>query len=155
MRLYKSKKHQQLSFIVMACLLFSFLQCRGVVDGANKKDTDNQNSKQMRLFSIFKTPEQVKNLSVKEFKETIKDPDIQLVDVRTLEEFNAGTIDGAIQIDVSSSNFLEKAQKELDSSKPVALFCRSGARSMHAARLLANKGFPVVYNLKGGIIAWR
>lgn len=109
----------------------------------------------MRLFSLFKTPEQVKTISAKEFKEIIKKPEVQLIDVRTLDEYNAGTIDGAILIDVSSRNFLEKVQKELDSSKPVAVFCRSGARSMKAARLLSEKGFPVIYNLKGGMLGWR
>jgi rhodanese-related sulfurtransferase len=80
---------------------------------------------------------------------------VQLVDIRTLDEYASGTIGQAIQIDVTSSDFIKNVRKKLDKSRPVAVFCRSGVRSMRAAQMLTKEGFPVIYNLKGGILAWK
>ena len=43
----------------------------------------------------------------------------------------------------------------LDKEKPVYLYCRSGKRSASAAEKLKEAGFTEVYNLKGGILAWK
>ncbi|HOT65091.1 MAG TPA: rhodanese-like domain-containing protein [Dysgonamonadaceae bacterium] len=50
---------------------------------------------------------------------------------------------------------MKNVRKKLDKSRPVAVFCRSGVRSMRAAQMLNKEGFPVIYNLKGGILAWK
>lgn len=78
---------------------------------------------------------------------------VQLLDVRTPEEYQAGHISGAILIDVNDTSFLEKATHELQPDRPVYLYCRSGTRSMKAAELLTTKGFHVV-NLRGGYLAY-
>lgn len=108
----------------------------------------------MSIFSFFKSPENVKSLRAADFKETIKNPDIQLVDVRTPEEFQQGTIGNATLIDIYAHDFEKNIDNRLDNSRPVAVFCHSGARSIQAARLLARKGFPVIYNLQGGMMSW-
>lgn len=88
-----------------------------------------------------------------DFAKTIADKNVQLVDVRTPSEFKQGYIPTAVNIDVNGSDFKDKIEK-LDKSKPVAVYCRSGARSKTAARILAAKGFTV-YELDRGISNWN
>ncbi|AEE51068.1 rhodanese-like domain-containing protein [Haliscomenobacter hydrossis] len=87
------------------------------------------------------------------FKKTIQSKKIQLVDVRTPAEFSAGSIEGAQNIDVKSSEFKTMAAK-LDKKRPVAVYCLSGIRSARAAGILKEMGFKKIYNLDGGYTAW-
>jgi len=93
---------------------------------------------------------------VQEFQNFITDPDVdaQLVDVRSRDEFDEGHIAGALLIDVGEARFEERAKAVLDPQRPVAVYCRSGRRSAHAANLLALQGYNVT-NLEGGVIAWQ
>ena len=88
----------------------------------------------------------------KEFAATIANNDIQLIDVRTPDEFDSGHIPDAYNIDVQSPDFDYRSNK-LDKSKPVAVYCRSGARSKIAAKALSKKGYTV-YELNNGIMNW-
>lgn len=74
-----------------------------------------------------------------------------LLDVRTPGEFNSGHIEGAINIPV---NELESRMSELPADKEVVVYCRSGARSSSAKRILESKGITQVYDL-GSISRWR
>ena len=87
------------------------------------------------------------------FKKTIQSKKVQLVDVRTPAEFEEGKIEGAQNIDVKNAEFKTMAAK-LDPKKPVAVYCRSGARSAKAASILKEMGFKKIYNLDGGYLAW-
>lgn len=87
------------------------------------------------------------------FKKTIQSKKIQLVDVRTPAEFSTGSIEGAQNIDVKNAEFQTMAAK-LDKKRPVAVYCRSGARSANAANILKEMGFKKIYNLDGGYLAW-
>ena len=51
-------------------------------------------------------------------------------------------------------HFLDRAQKSLDPKRPVAVYCRSGKRSMRAAQMLQKAGFRVIYNLDTGYLGW-
>ena len=79
---------------------------------------------------------------------------IQLVDVRTPEEFEEGHLKGALLIDVSEDDFAESIES-LDKEKPVYVYCRSGKRSSKAAGIMKEKGFKQVFNLDGGIEGWE
>ena len=94
-----------------------------------------------------------KNLSSAQFEELIKNPNIQLVDVRTLAEHMEGHIPGSLNINVKDEQFSSWADDLLDKGKDVAVYCRSGRRSRTAAELLVKKGFKV-YNLDKGILNW-
>ena len=94
------------------------------------------------------------NVGVDEFQTLIANPVVQLLDVRSQEEFNEGHIAGAILIDVNDSTFVDSCKARLDASRPVAVYCRSGRRSARAASQLAAQGFEVT-NLAGGVIAWQ
>jgi rhodanese-related sulfurtransferase len=76
--------------------------------------------------------------------------EIQLVDVRLDEEWKAGHIEGAIHIPLDS---LSSRADEIDQSKPVVLYCRSGDRSGGAADAFAASGWEVT-SMEGGLLAW-
>ena len=89
-----------------------------------------------------------------EFEKEIKSDSVQLVDVRTPQEYTEGHIDGASNINVQSDDFKELAHRELSKDSTVLVYCRSGRRSLDAAEMLTRLGYNVV-NLKGGIIEWK
>ena len=92
-------------------------------------------------------------LTVSEFERAINKKDIQLLDVRTKEEFNEGHIAYADHANwYNEKEFLNKIS-QLDKSKSVYVYCYSGVRSNNAAKLLTSKGF-IVFDLKGGISNW-
>ena len=64
------------------------------------------------------------NADVKAFAQLIQEPEVQLVDVRTIEEFTDGHLEGAVNIDVKQENFIEMAKKQLSTNKTVAVYCR-------------------------------
>lgn len=89
-----------------------------------------------------------------EFAAIIADTAVQLVDVRTAAEFAAGHIPEAKNIDVRGDNFDREAKATLSKERPVAVYCRSGARSKTAARRLAAMGYRV-YELNTGFMNWN
>jgi len=77
----------------------------------------------------------------------------QVIDVRTPEEFAAGHLDQAINIDWLDDNFEANVQK-LDKTKPVFVYCKTNTRSPRAARKLEELGFTTIYNMQGGLLKW-
>lgn len=111
----------------------------------------------MAAFSFFSRrskSDKIQSLRPTEFRNLIAETPIQLVDVRTLAEYEQHKIDGAQLIDIYDPNFEDIVDTDLDTSIPVGVYCHSGIRSMIAARVLAKKGFTV-YNLRGGMLFWR
>ena len=94
-----------------------------------------------------------KNLTSAQFEEFIKDSEVQLLDVRTPEEYTEGHIPSSLNINVKDENFASPIDDLLTKDKKVAVYCRSGKRSRAAAEVLAKKGFRV-YNLDKGILNW-
>lgn len=94
------------------------------------------------------------NVGVEEFQTLIADAAVQVLDVRTQEEFDEGHIAGAKLVDVNDTAFVEKAMAVLDPQREVAIYCRSGRRSARAANQLSAEGLKVT-NLAGGVIAWQ
>jgi rhodanese-related sulfurtransferase len=77
--------------------------------------------------------------------------DILLVDVRSDDETRRGMIEGARHIPLQ---LLPAQVESLDRGSTVVFYCQSGARSMQASAFLAARGWPEVYNLAGGVMAW-
>ncbi len=96
----------------------------------------------------------IKSVNANEFEKLLQTGNIQLLDVRTAEEFAQGHIPGATNIDVQQPDFLEKAQAALSRKRIVGIYCRWGKRSMRGAEILNKAKFTVV-NLQGGIIEWQ
>lgn len=110
------------------------------------------------LFTVLSCEKQVNEITIlsqEQFETKYPVNTVQLVDARTVNEFNAGHINGAIVIDVKRDDFLEKALQNLDKNKPVHLYCKSGSRSMKAAKILAKAGFKEIYSLEGGYLGWK
>lgn len=78
---------------------------------------------------------------------------VTVLDVRTPEEFKAGHLDKAININVNDKSF-EAQSAKLDKAKPVLVYCLAGVRSHRAAEMLRQKGYKV-HELKDGIEAWQ
>ena len=96
----------------------------------------------------------IPSVSAPEFEQQIKVDSVQLLDVRTPEEYAEGHIAGAVNIDVQSDDFQPTARQELSKDSTILVYCRSGRRSLDAAEILARLGYRVV-NLKGGILDWQ
>lgn len=97
---------------------------------------------------------EVKLVSPEEMQTLIELEDVQLVDVRTPEEHNEEFIAHSQNIDFNSPTFDEDI-KDLDKTKPVVLYCRSGGRSAKCAKKLQDAGFVKIYDLDGGISKWK
>lgn len=94
-------------------------------------------------------------LGPKEFAELFTTTeDAVLLDVRTLGEFEGGHIEGAINVDWTGSEF-EEGISDIDKSAPVFVYCLSGGRSSAAVSFLKKNGYKTVYELDGGMMAWR
>lgn len=75
----------------------------------------------------------------------------QLIDVRGDGEMARGVIPGMSHIPM---HMVPIKSQELDPSRPVVVYCATGARSAQVGYYLAQNGFEEVYNLVGGIQAW-
>ena len=94
-------------------------------------------------------------LSAPAFADKIKQTgDAVIVDVRTPEDFAKGHLINAQNINWNGNDF-ETGIARLDKTKPVFVYCLSGARSAAAAAKMRAEGFRQVYELMGGIMKWR
>jgi rhodanese-related sulfurtransferase len=96
----------------------------------------------------------VREVGVSQTLELINKHGAVVVDVREDKEYYAGRIPKARHVPLS------QVRTQLDvlegfRDRPIVVSCRSGQRSAAACLHLCQNGFSQVYNLKGGIIAWR
>lgn len=96
----------------------------------------------------------IENVSAQKFKELMDSEDGIILDVRTPGETARGAIKGASFINVYDKQFAQKVNM-MQKDKPIYLYCLSGSRSVHAAKVLASSKFKKVYNLTGGLNSWR
>ncbi|RKD25541.1 sulfurtransferase [Ammoniphilus oxalaticus] len=105
------------------------------------------------LYRRFVRFNGLKNLSENEFDDQLRNNrNAFLVDAREPDEFKTGHIRGAINIPLSQ---FEDRVNEIPKERDVLLYCRSGARSQRAAKILFKKGFKNIAHLQGGIMNWR
>ncbi len=90
-------------------------------------------------------------IDVSHLASALGDGSIQVIDCREPEEWAAAHLDGTSLIPL---NDLPLRRSELDSTRPVIVVCRSGARSLVAAEMLTASGFADAKSLAGGLIAW-
>jgi rhodanese-related sulfurtransferase/rubrerythrin len=106
----------------------------------------------MKITDVFSKVDTVSTEKAKKIIQDMKDPGVELIDVREPEEYEDGHLPGAKLVPLS--HILE-SMKELDSSKTVLAYCRSGNRSRSAAALMRTHGFDDIYSIEGGISAWN
>lgn len=99
-----------------------------------------------------------KYISVDIDKSVMSDNSIQIIDIRTPNEWKQGVLNGAILVNLTDNNgefnekFLENIKEKIDPNKKIAIICRSGVRSLRASELLVQNGYKDVINLSGGMI---
>lgn len=88
-----------------------------------------------------------------EFSEAIKQPNVYLLDVRPSSFYEQSHIAGANNLDVTQSDFKEKAEATLPKDKTIAVYCNTGMHSAIAEKELKELGYNVI-NLDKGIESW-
>ena len=127
--------------ILLLIMAFSFGNCN-----------NSNGQKQPAQATAQQTPQTL--LAPEAFEAISLQKDVQLVDVRTPEEYQMGHIGNASNINFKATDFKEKMSK-LDKTKPVAVYCGVGGRSGKTVPILTELGFKIVYDLQGGITAWK
>ena len=95
-----------------------------------------------------------KKIDQAKFKTLMNLENVQIIDVRTPEEFADGHIQNAVNIDYFSKSFSVNISK-LNKQKTVLVYCAAGGRSATAAKELKKLGFKKVYDLTGGYDDWK
>ena len=95
------------------------------------------------------------NISADEFEAGISKQSIQLLDVRTADEYQDGHLKNAFLADWTKQDQFKERVQALDKTKPIYVYCLSGGRSGAASAWLKQNGYTSVYNLEGGINAWK
>ncbi len=101
-------------------------------------------------------PEVVNLLSQEAFQliqENRDNPDFMIIDVRTEEEYAAGHIEGAVNINIGRLSFSEEIGK-LDRDDIYLVYCRTGNRSYGAVTMMQEMGFQTIHHLVYGITEW-
>jgi len=92
------------------------------------------------------------DVTVQEARSLIGDkPDLVILDVRTVSEYEAGYIEGAVNIPVQE---LSAHLDELSSEDELLVYCRTGNRSAQAVDILRDAGFKKIYHMDAGITGW-
>ncbi|MDP4240301.1 MAG: rhodanese-like domain-containing protein [Bacteroidota bacterium] len=93
-------------------------------------------------------------LNSPEVKEVLKkNKSIVILDVRTAEEFAAGHLKGAQNMDIYQSDAYSKLDK-LNPKTPYLVYCRTNHRSGMAVEYMMHKGFKTVYQMMDGFPGW-
>lgn len=109
------------------------------------------------LCSLAGYSQQKNNVTVlgyNDFKEAVTEKKVQLIDLRTDEEYEAGFIDNAIQMNFLKPEVFSNQITTLNKEAPIYVYCHSGGRSRKASKLLIKKGFTTVYDFSGGYKLW-
>jgi rhodanese-related sulfurtransferase len=77
-----------------------------------------------------------------------------ILDVRSGGEFRKGWIEGAVNINFWGNDFADSVSL-LDHNQAYLVYCTSGVRSTGAMKKMKELGFTRIYNMKGGMMAWR
>ena len=88
------------------------------------------------------------------YQDSLVQPNVTLIDVRTSEEYESGHLDKAQNIDFLNEELFIKEIEKFDKSQPIYIYCRSGNRSGKAATLMQELGFQNIYDLEGGYLNW-
>lgn len=95
----------------------------------------------------------VTDVDVAAAAQIVDDSGVIVLDVRSPQEFAAGHLPDAINIDVESADFADRVAG-LDESAKTLVYCQTGNRSGVATDEMADLGFTEMSDLQGGIEAW-
>lgn len=105
---------------------------------------------------LFSCAAQTKtSLSADEFEKAISTDAVQVLDVRTPGEYASGHIKNTLLANWNDKEEFNRRISFIDKNKPVYVYCLAGGRSAAAAEKMRGMGFKNVYELQGGINAWK
>ncbi len=105
------------------------------------------------LFSC--TAQTKKSLTAEEFEQSITRDSVQVLDVRTPGEYASGHIKNTLLANWNDKEEFNRRIAFINKEKPVYVYCLGGGRSAAAAAKMRDMGFKKVYELQGGINAWK
>lgn len=91
-------------------------------------------------------------MTTTELKEKLETDDWTVLDVRSIEEYESGHIEGSINIYVGT---LPQHINRIPKDKPIAVICKSGTRSGFGCSILMRLGIKNLYNIMGGMTSWN
>ncbi len=109
----------------------------------------------LSLFLLSCKAQNKTNLTAEEFEAAITKDSVQVLDVRTPGEYASGHIKNTLLANWNDSKEFERRIGFINKEKPVYVYCLAGGRSAAAAEKMRGLGFTNVYELKGGINAWK
>jgi rhodanese-related sulfurtransferase len=132
-------------FVVLLAVLL--ISCSNSGSSTATKNSNGNQTKTVASAPIHATytPKQVLNLI-----QTKKD--LLLIDVRSPQELKEGKLKNSVLIPFWN---IMRGQYQIPHDRPIMLYCAVGGRSYGAMQILAKKGYPEVYNMKGGINEWK
>jgi len=134
-------------------LFFTVMACSGEQPSSEKRPESVVTQKvasidkKESIANVFRT---ISSQEAQALMSTRKD--LMVVDLRESKELRQGYIAGSKLIPMST---IAKGTSSLPADKPLLLICAVGGRSYAVGRYLAGKGYPEIYNLKGGVSAWK
>ncbi len=119
----------------------------------NRSDSQEESACAPRRWQMLKT--RLNNLSPEDFARALeRAKDLQLLDVRTPEEYEQGHLPGALNISYLTPDLWDRLEK-LDPRKEYFVYCRTERRALRVCTLMQNGGFAKVHNLDGGLCSWE
>ncbi len=115
------------------------------------------------VFTVFVTASaagepRAMNITVEQARKILDErgsrPDFIVLDVRTQDEFAAGHLPRAVNIDILAADF-ETRLRALDPEKTYLVYCRSGNRSARAVQTMQRMGFRSIYHMWEGTLGWQ
>lgn len=92
----------------------------------------------------------IKSITPSELKQLLPNKPV-ILDVREVDEYQAGHIPSAQNVPLSG---LPDNISQVSAPQHWYLICRSGRRSLRAARILRKAGYQVI-NVSGGMLSWQ
>ena len=108
----------------------------------------------MTFFGVTANAQNViQNNSTEIFQLLNKNKQIVILDVRTPQEFAAGHLKGAVNIDIYQDNFYSRIDK-LNKKSTYVVYCRTSNRSRATVEYMKQNGFGTVYQMMDGFPGW-
>lgn len=98
---------------------------------------------------------QIKTITPATAQKKLNKRNVVVLDVRTTQEYKDGHLPGAVHIDVLDSVAFVNSISKLNKNKKYVVYCKSGKRSTKASTILYENRFKHIWNMEGGITAWK
>ena len=100
-------------------------------------------------------PADVKPVDIEKFDKMRQEKGVVVLDVRTPQEFQAGHVPGAVNVDIANLEKFKSTVGALDKSKTYVVHCARGVRSARATKLMSPMGFGNLFDYHGGFEEWK